>query len=57
VPGARDGYGAVPRTENRPALAGYGAFTMKNALARTIATLPDQLRRSLTWDRAKEPSA
>lgn len=26
------GYGVVPRTKNGPALAGYGAVTMKNAL-------------------------
>jgi IS30 family transposase len=30
---------------------------MKNALAATITTLPEQLRRSLTWDRGKELSA
>jgi IS30 family transposase len=30
---------------------------MKNALASTISTLPEQLRRSLTWDRGKEMSA
>lgn len=30
---------------------------MKNALASTMATLPEQLRRSLTWDRGKERSA
>ena len=29
---------------------------MKNALAATITTLPEQLRRSLTWDRGKELS-
>lgn len=46
----------IPRTKNGPALAGYGAVTMKNALASTITTLPDQLRRSLTWDRGKELS-
>ena len=38
-------------------LAGYGAITMKNALAATITTLPGQLFRSLTWDRGKELSA
>ena len=27
---------------------------MKNALAATMTTLPEQLRRSLTWDRGKE---
>jgi IS30 family transposase len=30
---------------------------MKNALATAITTLPEQLRRSLTWDRGKELSA
>jgi IS30 family transposase len=30
---------------------------MKNALANSMATLPDQLVRSLTWDRGKEMSA
>lgn len=51
-----DGYGLVPRTKNGPALAGYGAITMKNALATAMTTLPVQLRRSLTWDRGKELS-
>jgi IS30 family transposase len=52
-----DGYGVIARTKNGPALAGYGAVTMKNALAATMTTLPEQLRRSLTWDRGKELSA
>lgn len=52
-----DGYGVVPRTKNGPALAGYGAITMKKALASTMTSLPAQLRRSLTWDRGKELSA
>ncbi len=51
------GYGEIARTKNGPALAGYGAVTMKNALVDTITTLPEQLRRSLTWDRGKELSA
>ena len=51
-----DGYGVNPRTKNGPALAGYGAVTMKNALASAMTTLPEQLRRSLTWDRGKELS-
>ncbi|MGH9215034.1 MAG: IS30 family transposase [Acidimicrobiales bacterium] len=50
------GYGVTPRTKNGPALAGYGAVTMKDALASTMTTLPEQLRRSLTWDRGKELS-
>jgi hypothetical protein len=32
---------------------GDSAITMKDALAATITTLPEQLRRSLTWDRGK----
>lgn len=52
-----EGYGTVPRTKNGPPLAGYGAITMKNALAKHMTTLPKQLRGSLTWDRGKELSA
>jgi IS30 family transposase len=48
------GYGIEPRVKNGPALAGYGAEAMRDALTATIGTLPDQLRRSLTWDRGKE---
>ena len=51
------GWGVIPRTKNGPALAGYGAITMSKALAEKITTLPEQLRRSLTWDRGKELSA
>ncbi len=52
-----EGWGTIPRTKNGPPLAGYGARTMNNALAATMTTLPEQLRRSLTWDRGKELSA
>lgn len=51
------GYRHGHAIKNGPALAGYGAVTMKNALAQTMSTLPDQLARSLTWDRGKEMSA
>ncbi|MGH2930827.1 MAG: IS30 family transposase, partial [Solirubrobacteraceae bacterium] len=51
-----EGFGTIPRTKNGPPLAGYGAVTMKNALASTMTILPEQLRRSLTWDRGKELS-
>lgn len=50
------GYGLTPRVKNGPALAGYGAVTMTDALQRTVAGLPVQLWRSLTWDRGKELS-
>jgi IS30 family transposase len=49
-----DGYGLQPRVHNGPALAGYGAETMRDALVSRFTTLPAQLRRSLTWDRGKE---
>jgi len=51
-----DGYGTQPRVKNGPALAGYGAEAMRDALASTFTTMPEQLRRSLTWDRGKELS-
>jgi IS30 family transposase len=51
-----DGYRHKQTPKNGPALAGYGAVTMKNALATTMSSLPEQLRRSLTWDRGKELS-
>ncbi|ONU32397.1 IS30 family transposase, partial [Burkholderia cenocepacia] len=50
------GYGVIPRTKNGPALAGYGAVTMANALKKTVTDMPAQLWRSLTWDRGKELS-
>ncbi len=34
-----EGYGKVPRTKNGPALAGYGAVMMKDALAATMTML------------------
>ncbi|MCD1270067.1 IS30 family transposase [Microbacterium sp. MEC084] len=52
-----EGYRHKETPKNGPALAGYGAITMKNALARIMSTLPAQLARSLTWDRGKEMSA
>ncbi len=49
-----EGYGSAPRVKNGPALAGYGAEAVRDAIAATIGTLPAELRRSLTWDRGKE---
>ena len=52
-----EGYRHKETPKNGPALAGYGATTMKNALVNTMSTLPANLARSLTWDRGKEMSA
>lgn len=51
------GYRHKETPKNGPTVAGYGALTMKNALANTMSTLPAELVRSLTWDRGKEMSA
>jgi len=48
------GHGCAPRKKNGPALAGHGAEAVRQVIARTIITLPDQLRRSLTWDQGAE---
>ena len=47
-------HGAGARAKNGPALAGHGAEAVRDAIARTIATLPEHLRRSLTWDQGSE---
>lgn len=49
-----DGHGEQPRVKNGPPLAGHGAEAVRDAIAATIGTLPDQLRRSLTWDQGAE---
>jgi IS30 family transposase len=47
-------HGDEPRVKNGPALAGHGAEAVRDAIARTMATMPRQLRRSLTWDQGAE---
>src|SRR3954464_3206193 len=42
------------RKKNGPALAGHGAEAVRDAITRTIVTLPKELRRSLTWDQGAE---
>ena len=49
-----DGHGVTPRAKNGPALAGHGAEAVREAITGTIAGLPEQLRRSLTWDQGAE---
>jgi IS30 family transposase len=51
------GHTAGTRTtdvKNGPPLAGHGAFAVRDAIRRTIHTLPAQLRHSLTWDQGSE---
>ena len=49
------GHGHEARVKkNGPALAGHGAKAVRDAITRTIVTLPEQLRRSLTWDQGAE---
>ena len=43
-----------PRIKNGPAVAGHGAEAVRDAIAFSITTLPQQLRRSLTWDQGAE---
>ncbi len=47
-------HGAGARVKNGPALAGHGAEAVRDSIACTIISLPEQLRRSLTWDQGAE---
>ena len=49
-----DDHGDGPRVKNGPAPAGHGAAAVRDAIAASILTLPEQLRRSLTWDQGSE---
>jgi len=51
-----EGHGHAPRTKNGPALAGHGAEAVRDAIATTIRELPENLRRTLTWDQGTEMS-
>ena len=48
------GHGEGPRDNNGPSLSGHGAEAVRDALTRAILTLPEELRRSLTWDQGSE---
>lgn len=52
-----EGYQHKQTVKNAPALASYGAITIKDAPAATTTTLPEQLRRSVTRDCGKVMSA
>jgi IS30 family transposase len=49
-----EGHGPQPRAKNGLALTGHGAEAVRDAIAASITTLPEQLRRSLTWDQGAE---
>ncbi|MEG3614041.1 IS30 family transposase [Isoptericola haloaureus] len=51
------GWREQPLVKNGVALSGYGAISMNKALAAALASMPEDLKRSLTWDRGKEMSA
>ncbi len=52
-----EGWGVIPPVKNGASLGGYGAIAMNAALTTSMTRLPEQLRKSLTWDRGKELSA
>jgi IS30 family transposase len=43
-----------PRVKNGPPVSGHGGEAVRDAIAAAITTLPEQLRRSLTWDQGAE---
>ncbi len=48
------GHGPGARVKNGPAHAGHGAEAVRDAIMLAIRELPEQLRRSLTWDQGAE---
>ncbi|MGW3876222.1 IS30 family transposase, partial [Streptomyces sp. NPDC005069] len=52
-----DGWGEKTPVKNSTSLGGYGAVAMRAALTASMTQLPEQLRKTLTWDRGKELSA
>jgi IS30 family transposase len=48
------GYGTTEPVKNGPPLAGHGAEAVRDAIVEQRGSLPDQLRRSLTWDQGAE---
>jgi IS30 family transposase len=54
APAANGGHGVQPRVKNGPPLAGHGAAAVRDAIVAAITQLPEELRRSLTWDQGAE---
>lgn len=49
-----EAFGAAPRVKNGPPLAGHGAEAVRDAIAAKITALPEDLRKTLTWDQGAE---
>ena len=49
-----EGHDQAVKVKNGPPLAGHGAEAVRDAIAAKIMTLPEHLRRSLTWDQGTE---
>ena len=45
---------SAPKSKNGPAVTGAGAEQVRDAITAAISDLPEQLRRSLTWDQGAE---
>ncbi|ROP35743.1 hypothetical protein EDD40_0994 [Saccharothrix texasensis] len=48
-----EGWGETPPVRNGLSLGGYGAVAMNAALTVSMTKLPEQLRKTLTWDRGE----
>ncbi len=51
-----EGFQPGKGVKNGPALAGHGAIAVRDAITRSMTKLPEELRRSLTWDQGAEMS-
>ena len=49
-----EGHGQAPTVKNGPPLAGHGAQAVRDAITAQLGAMPEQLRRSLTWDQGSE---
>ena len=49
-------HGKQPREKHGPALAGLGAEAVRDAITKAMTSLPNQFRKSLTWDQGTEIS-
>jgi len=44
----------IPRVKNGAPVTGHGAEAVRDAIVQAVGDLPEQLRRSLTWDQGAE---